>query len=85
MRWDVCSDVTDDSRYLEVFVLASWGDHIREQERLTAALAGDGRTEISQAGAVVFEYGGVITWLLEEVREGEWRVLTGHTSTPKRR
>ncbi len=41
------------------------------------------RTKISQGGAVVFEFGGVITWLLEEVKDGEWRVLTGHTSTPK--
>ena len=40
-------------------------------------------TKISQGGAVVFEFSGVITWLLEEVKDGEWRVLTGHTSTPK--
>ena len=40
-------------------------------------------TTLSQGGAVVFEFGGVITWLLEEVKDGEWRVLTGHTSTPK--
>ena len=43
------------------------------------------RTRIIQDGAVVYEYGGVITWLLEEVEDGEWRVLTGHTSTPKPR
>jgi ketosteroid isomerase-like protein len=43
------------------------------------------RTKILQDGEVVFEYSGVITWLLEEVESGEWRVLTGHTSTPKER
>ena len=42
-------------------------------------------TEINQGGALVFEYEGVITWLLEEAEGGEWRVLTGHTSTPKER
>ncbi len=42
-------------------------------------------TKISQEEAVVFEFSGVITWLLEEVKDGEWRVLTGHTSTPNER
>jgi hypothetical protein len=30
-----------------------------------------------------YEYGGVITWLLEKDPEsGEWKVILGHTSTP---
>ncbi len=45
----------------------------------------DFQTKLSQGGAVVFEYGGVITWLVEEGKDGEWRVLRGHTSTPKER
>ena len=43
------------------------------------------RTKILQGETVVYEFSGVITWLLEEVQAGEWRVLTGHTSTPKER
>ena len=43
------------------------------------------QTKLSQGGAVVFEYGGVITWVLEDVKDSGWRVLTGHTSTPKER
>lgn len=39
-------------------------------------------TKVNQAGAVVYEFDGVTTWLLE-MRNDEWRVLTGHTSTPK--
>ena len=42
-------------------------------------------TKILQGDAVVYEFSGVITWLIEEVEDGEWRVLTGHTSTPKER
>jgi len=42
-------------------------------------------TKLSQGGAVVYEFSGVITWLLEKDAGGSWRVLTGHTSTPKTR
>ena len=42
-------------------------------------------TKILQGGAVVFEFSGVITWLLEADGDGAWRVLVGHTSTPKDR
>lgn len=41
------------------------------------------QTTLSQDGAVVYEFGGVITWLLTEVEAGEWRVPSEHTSTPK--
>ena len=40
-------------------------------------------TKILQGESVVYEFGGVITWQLE--KKSEWRVLTGHTSTPKER
>ena len=38
-------------------------------------------TEVNMSGGQVFGYVGVITMLLES-SDGEWRVLTGHTSTP---
>jgi ketosteroid isomerase-like protein len=41
------------------------------------------QTKILQEGAVVFEFAGVTTWLIEAGKDGEWRVLSGHTSTPK--
>lgn len=40
------------------------------------------QTKITQGERVVFEYGGVITWLLERSGGDRWRVLRGHTSTP---
>ena len=42
-------------------------------------------TKISQGGAVVYEFDGVTTWLLEGSKGDGWRVLSGHTSTPKGR
>jgi ketosteroid isomerase-like protein len=42
-------------------------------------------TKILQGGAVVFEFGGVTTWLVEQSADGEWRALSGHVSTPKPR
>ena len=42
-------------------------------------------TKLHRGGAVVFEFDGVTTWLLERQKDGEWRVVTGHTSTPKQR
>lgn len=43
------------------------------------------QTKITQNGQLVFQYGGVITWLLERSEAEGWRVLRGHTSTPKPR
>ena len=42
-------------------------------------------SKILQGGAVVYEFSGAITWVLEQGSDEEWRVLSGHTSTPKPR
>ena len=53
---------------------------------LSASLASvrlDFRTELTIPDADDYEYGGVITWLLEKSSaSGAWKVLLGHTSTP---
>lgn len=41
------------------------------------------RTELTIPDADDYEYGGVISWLLEKrSANGAWKVLLGHTSTP---
>jgi MFS family permease len=37
IRWGIFSDVTEPDRYLESFVVESWGEHLRQYERLTVA------------------------------------------------
>ena len=36
IRWNVLRDSADPERYLEVFVTESWGEHLRQHERITA-------------------------------------------------
>jgi MFS family permease len=36
IRWNVLRDSADPDRYLEVFVTESWGEHLRQHERITA-------------------------------------------------
>jgi MFS family permease len=36
IRWNVLRDSADPERYLEVFVTESWGEHLRQHERVTA-------------------------------------------------
>jgi len=36
IRWNVLRDSADPKRYLEVFVTESWGEHLRQHERITA-------------------------------------------------
>lgn len=37
IRWNVLRDSADPERYLEIFVTESWGEHLRQHERITAA------------------------------------------------
>jgi MFS family permease len=36
IRWNLLRDSADPQRYLEVFVTESWGEHLRQHERITA-------------------------------------------------
>jgi MFS family permease len=36
VRWDVFRDLDDPDRYLETFVVPSWGEHLRQHARVTA-------------------------------------------------
>ena len=36
IRWNVLRDSADRERYVEVFVTESWGEHLRQHERITA-------------------------------------------------
>jgi len=36
IRWNVLRDSADPKRYLEIFVTESWGEHLRQHERITA-------------------------------------------------
>jgi MFS family permease len=36
IRWNLLRDSADPKRYLEVFVTESWGEHLRQHERITA-------------------------------------------------
>jgi hypothetical protein len=36
IRWNVLRDSADPERYLEIFVTESWGEHLRQHERITA-------------------------------------------------
>ena len=48
-----------------------------------ASVRSNFRTELTIPDADNYEYGGVITWLLEKSStSGAWQVLLGHTSTP---
>lgn len=35
LQWEVLSDTTDPTRYLELFILASWTEHLRQHERVS--------------------------------------------------
>ena len=37
IRWNVLRDSADPERYLEVFVTESWGEHLRQHERVTSS------------------------------------------------
>src|SRR5216683_1172669 len=36
IRWNLSRDTADPERYIETFVTESWGDHLRQHERVTA-------------------------------------------------
>jgi quinol monooxygenase YgiN len=36
IRWNLSRDTADPERYIETFVTESWGDHLRQYERVTA-------------------------------------------------
>ena len=36
VRWDLFRDLADPGRYLETFVVLSWGEHMRQHARVTA-------------------------------------------------
>ena len=36
IRWNLLRDAADPQRYIEVFVTESWGEHLRQHERVTA-------------------------------------------------
>ena len=36
-RWGICRDIEASNRYLETFVVPSWGWHLRQHDRLTRA------------------------------------------------
>ncbi len=36
IRWNLLRDSADQERYLEIFVTESWGEHLRQHERVTA-------------------------------------------------
>jgi len=36
IRWNLLRDSGDPERYLEIFVTESWGEHLRQHERITA-------------------------------------------------
>jgi transmembrane secretion effector len=36
IRWNLVRDSADPERYLEIFVTDSWGEHLRQHERITA-------------------------------------------------
>jgi hypothetical protein len=36
-RWDLFVDPSDPSRYVEVFIVPSWAEHLRQHDRLTVA------------------------------------------------
>jgi quinol monooxygenase YgiN len=36
IRWNLMRDSADPERYLEMFVTESWGEHLRQHERITA-------------------------------------------------
>ena len=71
-------------RYDEVeFKTALSEVHVVPVSAMLASVWSDFRTKLTIPGADDFEYGGVITWLVEKDRNaGTWRVLLGHTSTP---
>ena len=35
IRWNLLRDAADPQRYIEVFVTESWGEHLRQHERVT--------------------------------------------------
>lgn len=39
-------------------------------------------TKLAGPGTDDYEFGGVITWIVEKTESGKWTVLQGHTSTP---
>lgn len=36
IRWNLLRDSADPERYLEIFVTESWGEHLRQHERIPA-------------------------------------------------
>jgi quinol monooxygenase YgiN len=36
IRWNLLRDSADPQRYIEIFVTESWGEHLRQHERVTA-------------------------------------------------
>lgn len=87
LRYDSVDSLLAGLAAMEGMVFSTESSEVRVTP-LTHSLAHAGssfQTSIRQGDRVVFEYGGVITWLLESGDDGTWRVLKGHTSTPKSR
>jgi MFS family permease len=57
--WTCWHDVTDDTRVLEQFVVASWDDHQRQIERITVR----DRARLDAADALAGERSTVVHWL----------------------
>jgi hypothetical protein len=36
-RWNIFRDLEDPQRFLETFIVSSWGEHLRQHDRLTQA------------------------------------------------
>lgn len=35
MSWSLNQDISKENRYVEIFVVASWAEHVRQHERVT--------------------------------------------------
>jgi hypothetical protein len=51
MRWDLFCDAADPSRYIEMFLVESWVEHLRHHERVTLAdLRAEARARVFLVG-----------------------------------
>jgi len=53
VRWDLFRDLADPDRYLEIFVVVSWAEHMRQHARVTVA------DQAIEARAFAFQQEGV--------------------------
>jgi len=54
VRWDLFRDLADPDRYLETFVVLSWGEHVRQHGRVTV------EDQAIEARAFAFQQEGVV-------------------------